>query len=201
MTKNPRTVPKKISLARIVYEMAAIGCRHLVLKNGARLEVVSSTDVIEYLSRVKDHSVATLAGPLRDLLETAVGESILGTLITASGQQSVDEAWRMMAERRKGCVAVINERGHALGVFSERDLVRSVLAHGRDTGSITVNEVMTHRPRTLPKSSSWGLAIGLMAEKHFRHIPVVDDEEQVLGMVSVRDCFDQLAKLILETVS
>jgi CBS domain-containing protein len=201
MTKDPRTVPAKISVARIVYEMATVACRHLVVKNGAQLEVVSSTDVMEYLARVENGPIAILAGPLRDLLEAPLGDSVRGSLVTVSGNHSVETAWQMMCSRRKGCVAVVNPQGSTLGVFSERDLVRSVLAPGLDPKSTTVEKMMTPRPRTLPHTSSWGLAIGLMAEKHFRHIPVVDDSERAIGMVSVRDCFDRLAEIVLKSIS
>lgn len=201
MTRSPRTVPKKISVARIVYEMATVGCRHLILQGEKEFEVVSSTDVVEYLSRVETMKTALLDGPLCNLLDSPIGDSSKGALLTVSGTDSVQAAWRLMAKQRKGCVVVVGEGGTALGVFSERDLVRGVLAHGKDPSRLSIEENMTRRPRTLPQVSSWGLALGLMAEKNFRHIPVVDDNERAIGMVSVRDCFDRLAATILRSIS
>lgn len=201
MTKQPRSVPQKISVARIVYEMATIGCRHLVLHGGKELEVVSSTDVIEYLARVENGKVAMLDGPLREFLDSAIGDCTHGSLLTVSVNDTVEATWRLMIEHRRGCVAVVNDKGETVGIFSERDLVRNVLAPSKVPRLVPVREVMSHRPRSLPQTSSWALAIELMAEKHFRHIPVVDEDERSVGMVSVRDCFDRLAACILQSIT
>ena len=109
-----------------------------------------------------------------------------GQICQATPGTSVRAACRLMAEHQCGSVLVI-ERGRLLGIFTEGDLVRRVLAPGRDPNLTLLIEVMTPDPDTIRPRETVDEAIRRMDEFGYRHLPVVDGAA-VVGMVALRDC-------------
>jgi CBS domain-containing protein len=72
-------------------------------------------------------------------------------------------------------------------MFTERDVMNRVIAQGRDPQTTTVEQVMTPEPTTVAPSASIVKAFDLMVEGAFRHLPVVDGDGHVIGVVSMRD--------------
>jgi len=96
------------------------------------------------------------------------------------------EACRSMRDRRVGAVLVVETGGKLVGVFTGRDAVCRVLAEGKDPAATRLSEVMTPKPTTIAPRSTAIEALRLMADRGFRHLPVVD-AGKVLGMVSKGD--------------
>jgi CBS domain-containing protein len=99
-------------------------------------------------------------------------------------EQTVGEAVALMRQARVGCVLVC-EADKILGIFTERDLLRRVLA-GQDRLSLPVSEVMTPDPVTVHPKQAIGVAVKLMAEGDYRHLPVVDENGKPVGILSVK---------------
>jgi CBS domain-containing protein len=99
--------------------------------------------------------------------------------------QTVTEAARLMAERNIGAVVVLRD-GKLAGIFSERDVVKRVVAFGRSPGTTKVSEVMTSNPRVVTPEESVDECLFIMREFGFRHLPICADQE-LLGLVSLRD--------------
>jgi CBS domain-containing protein len=98
---------------------------------------------------------------------------------------TVLETVRTMVEQNIGAVPVLhNEK--LVGIFSERDLMKRVVAEGRDPRSTCLAEVMTDDPLTIHMSESIENCMALMRRHNFRHLPVCHDGHLV-GMVSLRD--------------
>lgn len=95
------------------------------------------------------------------------------------------EAARYMVEHNIGAVAVVRE-GELVGIFSERDVMKRVVAAGRSPGSTLVSEVMTPRPRTVPPDEPLENCMILMREHSFRHLPICDGKK-LRGLISLRD--------------
>ena len=76
--------------------------------------------------------------------------SIIGNQIpiTASGELTVEQAARLMKEKRIGALLVL-ENGRLAGIFTERDALFRVVAEGRDPAKTRLSEVMTANPRTI----------------------------------------------------
>ncbi len=106
-------------------------------------------------------------------------------LLTAPANTTVSEAARLMKQRRVGAIMVV-EDGKLAGVFTERDAVCRVLAEGRDGNATPLAEVMTGNPRTIKPDDPFVLALQMMHEGRFRHVPVIE-EGRPIGMVSARD--------------
>ena len=93
---------------------------------------------------------------------------------------TVGEAVALMAQHRIGSVLVM-EGSQLVGIFTERDTVRS-LSHSYDA----VSSWMTPEPMTVTPESSTDEALKTMLDHNFRHLPVMEGGE-VVGIVSIRD--------------
>jgi CBS domain-containing protein len=106
--------------------------------------------------------------------------------ICLATEQTVRDAAAVLSENGIGAAPVLaGER--LVGIFSERDILRRVVAAGRDAGAMRVAEAMTHDPRTVSTTTSLVEALALMIEGNFRHLPVVDGDGRVIAMLSMRD--------------
>ena len=99
--------------------------------------------------------------------------------------QSVLEVVHYMVDHNIGAVPVLRE-GELAGVFSERDLMKRVVAGARSPGATKVSEVMTPRPQSVSVDESIENCMFLMREHGFRHLPVVEGK-QLKGFLSLRD--------------
>ena len=107
-------------------------------------------------------------------------------ILTATGETTVAEAARLMKKQGVGAVMVVEGQGRLAGIFTERDALYRVLAEGRDPKTTRLAEAMTAHPQTLTPDKPFGLALVMMYEGGFRHVPVVEHGRPV-GMVSARD--------------
>jgi CBS domain-containing protein len=98
---------------------------------------------------------------------------------------TVLETVRAMVERNIGAVPVIHG-GKLVGIFSERDLMRRVVAAGLDPRATCMAEVMTDDPMAVGTGEDLETCMALMRRHGFRHLPVCH-EGQLVGMVSLRD--------------
>lgn len=108
----------------------------------------------------------------QDTYQSQLGDSVLLTV-------------RAMVERNIGAVPVLHN-GRLVGIFSERDLMRRVVAEGRDPRNICMAEVMTDDPLTISTDEDLESCLTLMRRHGFRHLPVCY-EGHLVGMVSLRD--------------
>ncbi len=99
--------------------------------------------------------------------------------------QSVLDTARFMSEKNIGAVAVV--RGDELvGIFSERDLMKRVVAVGKDPAATTVEQVMTADPLVVSPHERITDCMRTMKEHSFRHLPICDGRK-LKGLLSLRD--------------
>jgi CBS domain-containing protein len=103
----------------------------------------------------------------------------------AEVSQTVLELAQAMVDRNIGAVPVLRE-GELIGIFSERDLMRRVVAAGLDPSTTLVGEVMTEDPLTVPPDEDLETCMVLMRRHGFRHLPICEGM-LLKGMVSLRD--------------
>jgi CBS domain-containing protein len=111
-----------------------------------------------------------------------------GRLLTAPPEMTVHKAAKMMAKRQVGAVVVVAGK-ELIGIFTERDAISRIIAHGRDPQTTRLADVMTPAPKTVDPDKSFGYALLMMHENGFRHVPVVKDGK-VIGLVSARNALD-----------
>lgn len=99
---------------------------------------------------------------------------------------TVLEAIEQMVRKRVGAVAVVRDDRLA-GIFSERDVMLRVVLGRRDPATTTMSEVMTAAVESATDAMTAGEALSLMLERHIRHLPILDSDGRVLGMLSLRN--------------
>ena len=107
---------------------------------------------------------------------------------------SVADAIRRMLDHHVGAVAVLDSERRVAGIFSERDVMTRVLARKLDPNTTPVSEVMTSPVVPIDQKADPLEAIQLMRDKHIRHLPVVDGEGKVVGMLSIRHLLHEEAE-------
>jgi CBS domain-containing protein len=103
-----------------------------------------------------------------------------------STTDTVVEAVRIMQEVRVGA-AVVLDGDQLAGIFSERDIMLRVVGAGKDPATTPVSEVMTCDPESVGGDTEDAAALELMVRKHIRHLPIVDKQGTLIGLVSIRN--------------
>lgn len=106
-------------------------------------------------------------------------------VVSCNAGTSVADAVKLLAEKRIGAVPVLAD-GQVAGIFSERDVVHQLAAHGPAMLDKTVGEVMTSPPITVEPGSDVLDALGLMTRRRIRHLPVMQGGAMI-GFVSIGD--------------
>lgn len=105
---------------------------------------------------------------------------------TVSPDDPVSRAIELLANRRIGAVVVTSDGIAPEGILSERDIVRD-LARGGDTLSRKVSDLMTREVATCICADDALAVLERMTEGRFRHLPVVDADGRLIGVVSIGD--------------
>ncbi len=109
-----------------------------------------------------------------------------------SPSANVIEALRLMAEKNIGAVLVM-ENDQLVGIFSERDYARKVVLAGKSSLNTPVSEIMSTGVITVTKETSLNDCMQIMTDKHFRHLPVIEDNK-VIGVVSIGDIVSRIIR-------
>ena len=107
-------------------------------------------------------------------------------VVTVSAKSSVADAIRTMHAENVGSVMVPDAAACPVGIFTERDVVRLYAGGDRDFDHLAVEARMTCSVVLGRLSMPVDEALGLMTERRFRHLPVVEDGK-LLGLVSIGD--------------
>jgi len=114
-------------------------------------------------------------------------------LAVAAPGDTVYHALTVMAKHEVGALLVLDGE-QLVGIFSERDYARKIILQGKTSKETLVSEIMSDKVAFVTPSASLDECMALMTEKHFRHLPVLDDNGNVLSIISIGD-------LVKETIS
>ena len=107
-------------------------------------------------------------------------------IITIADSATIRTALATLAEHRIGALIVVSESGGLCGILFERDIVRRA-AQDEDLFDLSVGDVMTHDVVVGVPQDDIMVVIHVMTERSFRHLPVVDENGRVIGMISIGD--------------
>lgn len=99
---------------------------------------------------------------------------------------SAADAIEAMIQRGMGAAAVVDEQRVVAGVFTERDVMTRVALSGRDPSHIPIREVMTTPVLLATRSTPIDEATAVMINHQKRHLPVVEDDGRLIGILSIR---------------
>lgn len=115
------------------------------------------------------------------------------TTHAVSPDDSVFFALELMAKHDIGAVLVMSGK-QLVGIFSERDYARKIILLGKASKETQVREIMTEKVLYARPDQNSNQAMALMTEKRIRHLPVLDANQNVIGMISIGD-------VVKETIS
>ena len=107
-------------------------------------------------------------------------------ILTIGPDASALDAARLMNEHKIGALVVVDQE-QVVGIVTERDMLRRVVAKRRDPAEADVRQVMTHEIVCAQPQMHLDEARSIFMHKRIRHLPVVDDAHQLVGMISIGD--------------
>ena len=114
---------------------------------------------------------------------------------------SMQEVVDLMREQKRGCVIIVEAgKRKPIGIFTERDLLMRVAGRGWDFRKHTIDEVMSKNPASLTLNDQLGYALNKMVAQGYRHLPIVTEEGNVYGMVTVRSLLEYISEYFPENV-
>jgi len=112
---------------------------------------------------------------------------------------SAFDAAQVMQEMNVAALIVTDDAGLLVGIVTERDLTRRIIAGDKPAKETKLEQIMTKDPSILSPSATAGEALELMRVRSIRHLPVVDDG-RVVGMLSIRDLFFNVKRQLEDSI-
>jgi len=137
---------------------------------------------------------------LEKLPTTPIWQLDQGPLIRLTPDVPARQAVEKMSKARRGAVVIQDERGHLIGIVTERDVVRAGTGTDEQWQQRPVSEVMTRDPTSIHENDSVSEAVSRMQRGKFRHLPVVDEEGRPTGLISIRDVLGYIAEQFSQEV-
>lgn len=122
-----------------------------------------------------------------------VRDLMIKEVVTMEEDASIEEAFKILYERHVGSVVITDEEEKCKGMFTERDAIRTVAK--KIPLDIALREVMTRNVMTIWGGASFAKAKQLYRTHGIRHLPVVDEQHHLVGMLSIRNVLDELIEL------
>jgi CBS domain-containing protein len=120
-------------------------------------------------------------------------------LWSVEAEEPVLEAIQIMADHHVGALPVLRD-GQLVGIISERDYARKVILLGRSSAETPVWQIMSSPVVTVGPQDGVRHCMELMTERRIRHLPVVDEDGRMTGVVSIGDLVRAVIEEQQETI-
>lgn len=148
-------------------------------------------DNIDGPESMKEAVMATI--PVEILLkDKKIYQIINPKLVQTSPNMSLKDVIQVMQSNRSGYAVIANQK-KPVGIFTEVDVTRKILGKNVDW-SAPISDFMTKNPVCLSPNDSVGKAIDVMGEHRFYHLPLVDEQGELVNVISVRTLIRFLAE-------
>jgi len=218
MSARPTTISARATIADAARLRWKLNLRHLpVVDDRGKLVGILSDRDLRGLS--PPYSLVPEANTRQKALEASVGDLMSGDVLSVRPESDLADVVDLMLQDHVGAVPVVDEAGDVIGIVSYVDVLRALArpttarAHRQakpELGSeLVAGDVMTENPKTIGVNDPVGDAIAALQSIDVRHLPVVDDQGELVGMVSERDIGSwarqfsegELARRSIETLS
>ncbi|MFZ4715821.1 MAG: CBS domain-containing protein [Bacteriovoracaceae bacterium] len=105
---------------------------------------------------------------------------------SVSSKSILDEAVKLMQQYNIGSIVIVDNK-KVVGILTERDILMKVSGKSPDNSKIYVSDIMTKNPFCLRATDAVMYVMNNMHLGHFRHIPIVNELDEPISMISVRD--------------
>ncbi len=124
-----------------------------------------------------------------------VEDIMVKNVITVDKDEAVSNAVDIMNEHNIGCLIVVSD-GIAIGILTERDLLKRVLAKSKDPRETKVREVMTRPLIYVGPDTDIDKAKEIMSKFGIKKLPVIDSEGRLVGLLTVTDIANSLERML-----
>jgi CBS domain-containing protein len=100
---------------------------------------------------------------------------------------NMSDATILLAAKRIGAIIIKDDTGAIAGILSERDVVRALAAESVRALALPVSKYMTRPVATCEEGDSIEVLMEMMTQGRFRHVPVVNSQGQLAGIISIGD--------------
>jgi len=153
----------------------------------ARPKRRDKSGVSEFRDPLKNYDGPEYADELeRTLAESAIEEMRYQPVTTLPSDTTVEQTMLAMAEQDVGSAVIVDAEGRLAGIFSERDVLNRVAGRFEQIKDEPVSTVMTRSVMSAYTADSPGKAMNLMAIGGFRHVPILDVDDKVVGVLGPR---------------
>lgn len=121
-------------------------------------------------------------------------------VVTIRQGATVYDCIETMVKHNVGSIIVLDDDGIA-GIFTERDYLRRIALEGRTSKTTVVDDVMTRDVLAVHPNETVRNCMTLMTEAKCRHLPVVNDDGRLVGIISIGDCVKEVSRDALAQVS
>jgi CBS domain-containing protein len=133
------------------------------------------------------HAVGELITPVRAQSPARVQDAMTRNVATCHPSDSLNRAAQLMWEHDCGAVPVVDHGGKLVGMLTDRDICMAAYTRGRALGELSVSSAMSTLLHSCRPTDSLRSLMDAMATHQVRRVPVVTDEGQLLGIVSLAD--------------
>lgn len=130
----------------------------------------------------------------RRFLAKSIGLVRTGDPIQLKESATLEQAIAALQKNNIGCLLLVDDEDKLKGIFSERDLLLRVMLRNLDLKTEIIGNYMTPDPITIQATHTVAFALNLMSQGGFRHLPVVDESGEPVGIVSVKDIVDYIVE-------
>jgi CBS domain-containing protein len=107
--------------------------------------------------------------------------------LTCNPGDMVIDAVKRMAEKNYGSIVAVDDDQHILGLLTERDIMKRLVAENRDPAKTTVGEIMTGSVRTAKENDELIDWLRIMSNERFRRLPIVDSDNKLVAIMTQGD--------------
>ena len=129
-----------------------------------------------------------------------MSEKEIVTIVANRGKSAQDVA-QMMVKKKVGSVIIIDKKSHPIGIITERDMVKRVCLKDVAASRIKLEEIMSSPLITIMSYDSIDTASQVMVKNNIKRLVVLEEDNRIVGLLSVTDINRRLAKILLHAYS
>lgn len=152
--------------------------------------MMDMTDDVSVTASLQSKNTDLASGRIRAKQDRSVSKLRPSQPHLSGTDDSILSVVQLLKSKRGSASLVVNADGSLAGILTDTDITRRVVAKFVDPVSTAVSTIMTANPTCVAMSDSATDALKTMVENHFRHLPVVDGEGSVVGLLDIAKCLD-----------
>ena len=121
-------------------------------------------------------------------------------MVAHTGKSAQDVA-QLMVKKKVGSIIILDKKGHPIGIITERDLVKRVCLKDVAASRIKLEEIISAPLITVMSYDSIDTASQIMVKNNIKRLAVLEEDNRIVGLLSVTDINRRLAKILLDDYS